>query len=103
MRLTITGLLSDREVIAEPFDIDGSAEKFAVHAALGPDRAERGQFAATHIETGFAIAFGDTVDEAIEAGRAAWLSKAPEERLARIEGARQFRSAREADAQGGVH
>jgi hypothetical protein len=95
--------MSDREVIAEAFEIDGSDEKFAVHASLGPDGVERGRFAATHIDTGFAIAFGDTVDQAIEAGRAAWNSKTEEDRGACIERARQFRAAREAEAQGKVH
>ena len=76
MRLMISGDVCDEEVIAEPFSVEGSNEKFAVHPAIGLD-IERGKWVATHVDTGFAIGRGSTIDAAIEAGRAAWAAATP--------------------------
>lgn len=95
MKMIATGDAFDEIVIAQPFEIPGCAEKFAVHAAIGLDD-ERGGWAAAHVETGFAIAFGDTVEEAIDACRAKWNSKTPIEQAEALEKARQIRAARDA-------
>jgi len=96
MRIVVTGDQHDEEVIAEPFEIEGSGEVFAVHPAIGGD--DRGAWSATHVDTGLSIARGDTIDEAIAAGRSAWNSKSPAEiaaakaRGAAIRAARVFAS-----------
>jgi len=81
MRITVilaSGKVSSEEVIAEPFGIDGCDEKFAVHRSIG-DGFYGSPWTATHVETGLCIAHGDTIDGTIEAGRAAWKSRTPEE------------------------
>lgn len=93
MRIIISGDVCEQEAIAEPFSIEGSDEQFAVHQALGAD-VEKGLFTATHVATGFAIARGNTIDEAIEAARAAWASKTPEQIADGLIRARAIRTAR---------
>lgn len=95
MRMIATGESFDELVIAEPFDIPGTSEQFAVHYAIGSDPDNRGCWAAAHVGTGFAIAFGDTVDEAIAACRAKWASKTPAERAEALDHARQIRRDRD--------
>jgi len=94
MRITVSGTQCEEEVIAEPFTIDGTGENFAVHRAIGTDAIDKGLFAATHVDTGFAIARGDTIDETIAAARNAWLSKTPAEIEAALTQARAIRTAR---------
>ncbi len=94
MRLIVSGNLCEEEVIAEPVAIEGTNEQFGVHRALGGDAIEKGLFAVTHVGTGFAIARGDTIDEAIAAGRAAWASKTPEEIESALTKARAIRTTR---------
>jgi hypothetical protein len=74
MRIKIAGNVCDEEVIAEPFDIEGVDEKFAVHCAFAGDEY-RGRWVATHV----AIGHADTIDGAIEAGRKAWAAATPEQ------------------------
>jgi len=81
MRLLIAGNAFDEEVIGEPFDVEGSDERFAVHPAIASD-SYRGKWVATHVDTGFAIGRADTIDGAIEAGRKAWAAATPEEIIA---------------------
>lgn len=81
MRLTIAGNACDELVIAEPFEVEGCDEQFAVHAAIGDD-SYRGRWVATHVATGFAIGRADTIDGAIEAGRKAWAAATPEQIVA---------------------
>ena len=80
MRIILTGDHHDEEVIAEPFAIAGSGEQFAVHRALDSD-LDAGQplWTATHVETGFAIARGHSIDETITRARMTWQSKTPEQ------------------------
>lgn len=92
MRMIASGDRFDVEVIAEPFDMPGTAEQFAVRHVIGDE--DRGEFVAAHVGTGFAIAFGESIDGAIQAGRAKWASKTPEERLAALERARSIRAER---------
>lgn len=80
MRIMLAGDFCDEEVIAEPFAIAGSDEQFAVHRALDCDLDDgKPLWAATHVETGFAIARGDTIDGTIERACAIWQSKTPEQ------------------------
>jgi hypothetical protein len=80
MRIKLAGNVHDQETIAEPFSIDGSSETFAVHRALDADvEAGKEPWAATHVETGFLIARGDSIDAAISNARQVWLSKSPED------------------------
>lgn len=102
MRMLASGDLFDEEVIAEPFEMPGSTQQFAVHQALGFDEGSRGRFAASHVETGFAIAFGETPEAAIEAARKKWASKSIEERNAALERARGIRTARQKNREGGA-
>lgn len=98
MRIMLAGDHHDEEVIAEPFAIEGTDEKFAVHRALDADLdAGRPDWSATHIETGFAVGRGYTIDEAIESARAAWLSKTPEQNEQAKATARQRKAARDRD------
>lgn len=99
MRIIVSGDRADEEVIAESFTIEGSDEQFAVHHALGADAVERGRFAATHVDTGFAIARADTIDGAIEAGRAAWAARTPEQVKAALIRACAIRTTRIAEQQ----
>lgn len=68
----------DEEVIAEPFEIAGTDERFAVHPAIKGDEW-RGAWTATHIDTGFSIGRADTIDGAIDAGRKAWAAATPDQ------------------------
>jgi len=81
MRLTIAGNVGDELVIAEPFEVEGSDEQFAVHPAIGDD-GYRGRWVATHVGTGFAIGRADTIDGAMEAGRKAWAEATPAQIIA---------------------
>ena len=94
MRMLAAGDSHDVEVIAEPFEIPGTCERFAVHAAICEEDAQCGNWVAAHVETGFAIAFGCTVEDAIAAGRARWLSKPPDERDSALARVREFRASR---------
>jgi len=77
--ITVSGHVAGEEVIAEPFTIEGSAEKFAVHRSIGDSLNDYERWSATHVETGLSIAYGKTIDDAIARGRLAWLSRTPEE------------------------
>lgn len=78
MRIIIVANDRNEEVIAEPFEIEGSSEKFAVHRALRADQY-RGDYVATHVETSFAVSRADTIDGAIAAARRNWLAATPEQ------------------------
>jgi hypothetical protein len=82
MRIIVAGDLGDEEVIADAVDISGCGEKFAVHRAIGTN--PRGKFSVTHVDTGFAIAHADTIDDAIAAARDIWESKTPQERTSAL-------------------
>jgi len=78
MRLLIQGDKYAETVIAEPFTIEGSSEQFAVHRAIRADLL-KGEWSATHVESGFSIGRGDTLEEAVENARTQWLAKTPGE------------------------
>lgn len=94
MRIMISGDVCDEEVIAEPFTVEGSTEQFAVHPAVGRD-VDRGKWVATHVDTGFAIGRGATIDAAIEDGRRAWAAATPAQRTAAKTRAIAMRQARD--------
>jgi len=57
------------QVIAEPFTIDGSNEKFCVHRSeIGNDF----KYSASHCTTGFRIDGGDTINATIENATKKW-------------------------------
>lgn len=89
MRMIICGSMEDREVIGLPFEIEGSTEKFAVHASLS---GSKGEWSATHIETGFAFAHGDTIDETIAKARQRWAGGTPDQHQEAIERAHKLRA-----------
>ena len=98
MRIMLAGDHHDEEVIAEPFAIAGSEEQFAVHRALECDLdAGKPLWAATHVETGFAIARGDSIDETITSARMIWQSKTPEQIELAKSMARQYKTTRDAE------
>lgn len=84
MRIIVAGDLYLEEIDAQPFEILGSAERFAVHEAIGTDGILRGLYTASHIATGLAIGRGDTPAFAICNARAAWASKTAIERKTAI-------------------
>jgi acyl-CoA reductase-like NAD-dependent aldehyde dehydrogenase len=96
MRIVLAGLAGDVEVVAEPFEIEGSREEFGVHPTLKLDVLEHGKWTASHVETGFRVASGDTIDAAISAARETWASMDPKYRAARLRRAIEIRHAREA-------
>ena len=102
MRITIEGNVGPCEVIAEPFSIEGSEESFAVHQTLPRQviEMEAKPFTATHVDTGFAIARGDTIDEAIAAAKEVWASKTPEQISAAIDRAKKEVFLRNVDLSG---
>jgi hypothetical protein len=80
MKIIVTGDLYIEEVDAEPFEITGSDEQFAVHEAIGSDPALRGLFTASHVATGLAIGRGDTPAFAIADARQTWAAKTSQQR-----------------------
>jgi hypothetical protein len=104
MRITIEGNICALEVIAEQFSIEGSDEVFAVHQTMAGQIIDGGlpAFTACHVGTGFAIARGHTIDEAIENGRHVWLSKTPEEISSAISRAKENVFWRDNDPSGGL-
>ena len=63
------------EVVAEEFTIPGAGKhRFAVHGSV----ISAGEFTATHIETGFRLACGKTIEQAIELAREKWAAADPE-------------------------
>lgn len=94
MRFHIFGDKHDEEVIGEPFAIAGTTDQFAVHATILAD-SWSSPWTATHVESGFFIARGDTIDGAIAAARVRW-SAAPPEKIAEAKAkAAEARAARE--------
>ena len=83
-RYIVKGKNGDEEVIGEEFTIDGVEHKFIVHAAIGGYY----KFSTTHLETGFKLSNGDTIDEAIANGIERWLSRSPDEHERAISKAR---------------
>ena len=77
--VTMSGRVAPEEVIAEPFEIEGSGESFAVHRSIGFDWGDGPRWSATHVQTGLSVARGETIDATIEAARLAWSSRTPEE------------------------
>jgi len=80
------------EIPAEQFSIDGSDEIFAVHttAPLQIIQGHQPPLSASHAETGFRIASGNTIEEAIENARDIWTGKTPKERTAAIASAHRL-------------
>ena len=99
MRLIIVAHDRNEEVIAEPFEIEGTSENFAVHRALHGD-AYRGNWVATHVETSFAVGRADSVSGAIQAAREAWTAATPEERADRLTAAKAEYARRMDDGRG---
>jgi hypothetical protein len=80
VRLMAAGDQCDEEVIGEPFSIEGVEERFAVHASLRSDHWIA-PWTASHVDSGFAVARGDTIDGAIAAARKRW-AEMPADRIA---------------------
>jgi len=95
MRLTISGYRAVVLVIAEPFEIEGSEEKFAVHRTYGDEQILwYGEWTATHVETGFRVGAGATCDDAIAAARRNWAERTPQQLEDALRFARITREAR---------
>jgi hypothetical protein len=95
MRIYISCETADVLVIAEPFAIEGSSESFGVHRAFG-EKSEWEHWTATHAETGFRVAGGDTLDEAVDMARRTWTSKKPEQIVSTLGKVREICAARRA-------
>ena len=93
MRIMVAGEVADEEVIADEVDISSSGEQFVVHRSIGTE--PRGKFSVTHVDTGFAIAHGETIDDAVVAARDIWASNTPQERISAISYAIAARQARD--------
>lgn len=96
-RLIVAGTIIDREVICESFTIDGCDDEFAAHESIDADR-DNHRWTATHVETGFAVGRGDTIEDAIKTARERWTSKTPEEIAAAKARAYKIKAARDTDA-----
>jgi len=95
MRIYLSCNNADVLVIAEPFVIEGSGENFGVHRAFG-EKAMSEDWTASHAETGFRVAGGETLDVAIAEARRIWCSKTPEEIVQVLASVREFCRARRA-------
>lgn len=64
------------DVPALEFDIPGSGHRFAVHRNfdITPD-----EYAVTHIDTGFRVGAGETMEEAAQVAMERWASKTPQQ------------------------
>lgn len=99
MRLYASGDYADVLVIAEAFVIEGSAEKFGVHRSFGAV-TDMEMWTASHVETGFRVGGGDTLDQAIESARRNWASRTLEQIGAALAVARATRQARASQNRG---
>lgn len=94
MRFFLAGTAAAVEVIGEVVSLpNAGGEVFAVHHAVIPgvtddDDDDAPLFAVSHVETGFRVASGFSIDEAIEAAGARLQSKTPEEIQERLAHAR---------------
>jgi len=93
MRIYASCDFADVLVIAEPFAIEASGERFGVHRAIGTNQ-DREEWTASHAETGFRVGGGDTLDQAIEAARRNWTSRTPGQIEDVLSVARSVRQAR---------
>jgi hypothetical protein len=80
MRLTVAGDFCNEEMVAQAVSISTDGERFAVHPAIGI--SPKGAYTVSHVDTGFAIAHGTTVNDAIEMARKTWEKATPGERIA---------------------
>lgn len=87
MRIRVRGASLDAEVIAEEFIIPGvdiTEHRFGVHHSVIPSPLNSHEtlwiheFTATHQETGYSLAHGDTPEEAIANARYRWQQATPE-------------------------
>lgn len=92
MRLVVAGDDANEEVIAEEIEITGSGERFAVHRSIGTHA--RGLWSVSHIDTGFAVDHGNSIDDAIAAARDTWTKATPAQREAALTYARGIRISR---------
>lgn len=80
-RYIVKALVRDEEVIGEEFKIDGTDAVFIVHRSLDDTR---GNYTSTHLDTGFSIGWGESIDDAIVDGAERWLEQSPEKLAAFI-------------------
>jgi hypothetical protein len=77
------------EVIGEPITIDQvPGETFAVHRTNIGAPSTMPYWTVTHVETGFAVSHGDTIDYAIRLARDSFATRDPEEIADRLGKAR---------------
>jgi len=91
MRFILTGSKHDIEMIGEQVQIPTApGEVFAVHPNVFTDMRAT-PYAVTHVETGFRIGGGASIQSAILAAQNACLNVGPEEMARRIDLARDLR------------
>lgn len=91
-RYIVKAKVRDEEVIGEEFKIDGEDAVFIVHRSLDDTR---GNFTSTHVDTGFAIGWGESINEAIMHGTKRWLEQSPEKLAASIARAHEMAAERD--------
>jgi hypothetical protein len=100
MKIIVTTKDGDRIVEAAEINIGADGERFAAHRS---DPAIDGFFwTVTHISTGFRLAGGFCVQEAIEKARVEWAAKTPGQRAAALDRARSVRMGRLCQMSAGV-
>jgi hypothetical protein len=101
MKIIVTTKDGERAVEAAEINIGSGDERFAAHRSV--DSVIDGfAWAVTHISTGFRLAGGFCVQEAIEKARVEWVAKTPGQRAAALEHARSIRASRQRQALAGV-
>jgi hypothetical protein len=100
MKIIVTTKDGERAIEAAEINIGSDGERFAAHRS---DPAIDGfAWTVTHINTGFRLAGGFCVQEAIEKARVEWAAKTPGQRAAALEHARSIRAGRQRQALAGV-
>jgi hypothetical protein len=90
MKIIVTTKDGDRAVEAAEINIGSGDERFAAHRSV--DQSPGGfAWAVTHISTGFRLAGGFCVQEAIEKARVEWSVKTPGQRAAALDHAHSVR------------
>jgi hypothetical protein len=101
MKIIVTTAAGDRAVEAAEINIGSGNERFAAHRSVDP-AIDGFAWAVTHISTGFRLAGGFCVQEAIEKARVEWAAKTPGQRATALDHAHSIRASRQRQALAGV-